>query len=274
LAAAERAAAALARLGGLDRPAQVGSLVLARLEASRALARAARRVLATSEGIRRLLKAIGIPEAKLALVPHAAPPLRVPARPLGVPLRVGFLGVLRSHKGAHVLVDAVRRMPRELSCEVVIRGDLAADPAYVAELRSKAAGETRIQIVDRVPYDRFGEAVGEIDVLVVPSIWAENAPIVLLSALEAGRYVVASNVPGLAGSIHGPAHGSVFPAGDSAALANALTQLVRDPTPVERVRARPGRFEAFPSYLDTLETIYRQAVGSGTAARLAGGVTA
>jgi glycosyltransferase involved in cell wall biosynthesis len=173
-----------------------------------------------------------------------------------------------------VLVDALGLIPADLSCEVVIRGDLAADPAYVADLRRRASGDPRIRIVDRIPHSRFGEALAEVDVLVVPSIWAENAPLVLLSALQAGRYVVVSDVPGLADHVGGAASGRKFPAGDSAALAQVLIELLRDPSPVIEARAQPGGFGSFSSYLDRLERLYEAAAQGAAVRELAGGVSA
>jgi glycosyltransferase involved in cell wall biosynthesis len=207
-----------------------------------------------------MLVAAGFPAERIIVLPHQAPPVAVPTGPVRTPLRIGFLGMLQNHKGAHVLVDAIRRIPADLECEVVIRGDLAADPAYVSQLRRGAQGERRIRIVDQVPYRQFGVALGEIDVLVIPSIWAENAPLVLLSALQAGRYVVASDVPGLTHAIDCPGRGRLFPAGDAAALAQTLTDLLRDSAPVRAARTHPPSSGRFPGYVDALESVYRDAV--------------
>jgi glycosyltransferase involved in cell wall biosynthesis len=270
----DRAVGGLARVAGIDSLENVRAPVLRRMEASRRLLGAARRVLATSERIRGLLVSLGAPGRNIVVVPHQAPPIEVPVRPLGQPLRIGFLGVLLNHKGAHVLVDAVRRLPPDLPCEVIVRGDVNADPNYTAALRAQAAGDARIRIVDRVPQHRFGEALGEIDLLVVPSIWAENAPIVLLSALQAGRYVVVSDVPGLTEAVGGLHAGRAFPAGDGEALARVLVELVRDPAPVRRARERFAGFGGFAGYVDRLEAIYRDAVGTTGVSQGADGTVA
>jgi glycosyltransferase involved in cell wall biosynthesis len=262
LAVLDYAAARLARAAGIDTLEKVRGPVLNRLEASRRLLGAARRVLVTSGRLRNLLVSLGGLRESIEVVPHQAPPVDVPLRPVGDPLRIGFLGVLQDHKGAHVLIEAVRKLPAGLACDVIVRGDLAADARYVAELRASAAGDSRVRIVDRVPHHRFGEALGEIDVLVVPSIWTENVPLVLLSALHAGRYAVVSDVAGLTDAVAGPEAGRAFSAGDSAALAGILAELVRDPTPVRRARERGAGFGGFAGYIDRLEAIYQDVVGA------------
>jgi glycosyltransferase involved in cell wall biosynthesis len=261
LGAVDRAAGTVARAAGMDDFERIRSGVLRRLEASRRLAAAARCVVATSDRIRAALLAIGASGENVVVLPHQPPPIDVPAGPVGDPLRIGFLGSLLNHKGAHVLLDAVRRLPADLRCKIIVRGDVNADPKYTASLRARAKDDPRVRIVDRVPHSRFGEALGEVDLVVVPSIWSENAPIVLLSALAAGRYVVVSNVPGLAGTLNGPDTGRAFPVGDSDALAAILSDLIRDPTPVHRARQRAAGFGGFAGYVDRLEAIYRDAAG-------------
>jgi len=235
------------------------SLVDNRLAAAREAGRVAQRILVATEKIGAMLRAAGLPSDRIMTVPHSAPPVAVADGPVRVPLRIGYLGVLSWQKGAHVLVNALGLLPAGLAFEVLIQGDLSADPAYVRSLKSQIGADERIRIVDRVPFDRFGQALSEIDVLVVPSLWAENAPLVLLSALEAGRYVVVADMPGLTSSLPNNDSGCVVPAGDAAALAQVIEQLVRDPSPVIHARARKGDDAAFARYVDVLESIYREA---------------
>ena len=275
MALLEQSAAVASRLANLDSTEDIRSAVLARLAAGRDLAHAAHRVLATSGRIASMLAAIGIPGEKITVTPHQAPPLAVPSRAPGEPMRIGFLGVLTRLKGAHVLIDAARRIPAGRTFELIVRGDQTADPTYVAELNKMAAEDRRIRIVDKVPHARFAEALGDIDVLVVPSTWAENSPLVLLSALAAGRFVVVSDVPGLVEAVDDPHSGRIFPVGDSEALAKVLVDILTDPAPVRRARARSQGFDKFAGYIDTLEKLYRDATARNrTAGRLSAGVIA
>jgi glycosyltransferase involved in cell wall biosynthesis len=200
----------------------------------------------------------GLPTDRVRIIPHRAPPVSVPESTVGSPLRIGFLGTLRPHKGAHVFVEAARALPREINCQLTVRGDLAIDLQYVAKLKQIATSDPRIQILDKVPYSKFGEAIGALDVVVIPSLWPENLPLVLLTAIEHGRYVVTSDMPGLAAAV-GSDQGAIVPAGDASALAAVLERLVRNPAPVRTIRARKTPPPSFESYVDDLEAMYARA---------------
>ena len=66
------------------------------------------------------------------------------------------------------------------------------------------------------------------DLVVLPSRW-EGLPLTALEALATGRPVVASAVPGLV-EVVAPGTGALVPPQDPAALADALTQRLRDRT--------------------------------------------
>lgn len=256
LAASQRFADLAAMVAGGTR-SDVRNAVDARLRAARELAATASRILVASDHLQSFIAAAGLPHERIIRLPHTSPPVSVDIAPVRNPLRIGFLGTLARHKGAHVLIEAIKTLPDDLPLDVIIRGDFSrADQAYLHRCQQSVTGDKRIRIVDRVAFDRFGEALSEIDVLVVPSLWAENLPLVLLSGLEAGRYAVVSDVPGLTDALPDAASGCAVPAGDAAALAKLLGDLTRDPAPVLAARARDRQGSAFSKYIDALETLY------------------
>jgi glycosyltransferase involved in cell wall biosynthesis len=253
-----RTAVALAGRVGLDRAAPIAAAVAARRAALRPGLAAARRVLATSERIADMLIGEGADPARTVLIPHPPLDVGVDARPVGSPLVIAFLGSLLPHKGALALIEALTRLPLEVAWRAVVIGDRSKDPAYVAKLDAAAAGHARIEVRDRVPFAAVGSVLSEADVVVVPSLWRENRPHVLLDALEGRRYVVAFDQPGVTPEIAASGGGGeVVPAGDVAALAAVLERLARDPAPVAAFRARPRSRHPFAGYVDALETVYR-----------------
>jgi glycosyltransferase involved in cell wall biosynthesis len=66
-------------------------------------------------------------------------------------------------------------------------------------------------------------------VVVVPSRWYENQPMVVLEALARGAPVVGSALGGMPELIEPGATGELVPANDPHALAVALTPYLRDP---------------------------------------------
>lgn len=262
---AEQACDRLACGGGAALREAATQLHRRRQQAALQFAAACLRILVNSPHLRASLLRLGIAEDKVMLAPHA-----VPAQPaqgpdfatVGNPLRIGYFGSLSPHKGPHLLLEAVRRLPAGADCRVILRGNLSGGEAYVRALHRLASSDPRIHIVPPVPIERFSEAVDEVDVVAIPSLWAENAPLVLLTAMQRARYLVISDVPGLTEPAHAVIHKSVVEAGDAAALAAALERLIREPAPVRLARSETPRMDAFSDYVATLESIYAQALAS------------
>lgn len=229
------------------------AIATARRSAARAALRAASAILAGSARIRDVLIAGGANPATTEVLAHAAPPVAVPARPVGTPLAVAFLGTIAPHKGPHVLLDAIDRLPPDVPLAFTLCGPAGPDEAYVQAIAARCAAAGRAVLRPPVAQAGFGALVGAADIVVVPSLWEENRPLVLLTALEAGRYVLTSDMPGLTAAFTPGQGGDVFAPGDAAALAAVLARLARDPAPVRAARAEPVRTSEFPAYIATLE---------------------
>lgn len=150
-------------------------------------------------------------------------PLGRPWQP-GEPVRIGSLGRLHSVKGYDVLIDALAQLPADLpQADVVIAGEGAERAAL--EQRARAAGVT----VDLAGYSNDASAfLSGLHLYVQPSR-SEGLCVAVHEAMQAGLPVVASAVGQLSYSIVDGRNGlTVFP-GDPAALAEALTSLLRKP---------------------------------------------
>ncbi len=169
-------------------------------------------------------------------------------------LTVGFAGALQPHKGAHVLLAALRRLGWTRTRVRVAGG--SDDVAYQERLRRQAEGlhAEFAGVLSRAEMQAF---LGTLDVLVVPSLWPENLPYVLLEAQAARVPVVASNVPGIASQVDDPAR--VFEPGSDEDLARVLARFLE----------RPAREETAPvAHLAEMaratEDVYRRALAAGT----------
>jgi GT2 family glycosyltransferase len=82
----------------------------------------------------------------------------------------------------------------------------------------------------------MAHALADADVLVVPSVWIENAPFIIREAFAAGLPVVASDLGGMAEMVFHDRNGLLFPPGDAGALADQLSRLLHEDGLVERLR--------------------------------------
>jgi glycosyltransferase involved in cell wall biosynthesis len=142
------------------------------------------------------------------------------------PLRVGYVGTLVWHKGVHVLVDAMRHVPRG-QVEALIFGDTETIPDYTAERRASARG-LPIRFMGRFERDDVSEVYSQFDVLVVPSLWLENSPLVIHEAFMAGVPVVGARIGGISDLVRDGENGLLYPPESSSALAATLSDLAKD----------------------------------------------
>ncbi|WP_029558221.1 glycosyltransferase family 4 protein [Xanthobacter sp. 91] len=141
--------------------------------------------------------------------------------------RLGFIGQLARHKGLHLLLCAMRRLDsKQFSLDVY--GDETMDPAYAREVRQLAEG---LEVVFRgtFPVERTAEVLAAMDVLVIPSTWVENSPLILLQALATHTPVVISDVEGMNEFIEEGRNGFGFTQGSDAALTRVIGRFAAEP---------------------------------------------
>ena len=178
-------------------------------------------------------------------------------RPAERPLTFGFFGSYAPHKGPHVLVDAMAEVRGD--CRAVLRGRSSDFVDYSTPLKATAAKDARVTVGEPFQREELAQALAEIDVLVVPSTWHENAPFVVLEARAAGLPVLASRFGGLTEVVQDEVDGELFEAGDSADLARRLQRLVDEPDRLQRYRAAVQPPKTLGAATDEFEAVYADA---------------
>jgi glycosyltransferase involved in cell wall biosynthesis len=104
------------------------------------------------------------------------------------------------------------RLAADLDVDLDVYGE-ASDADYDRRLRGLAGSDRRIRFAGTFASDAFADVVNAADLLVVPSIWYENSPLVLLQALALRCPVLVADVPGLAPHVRGLQDGWKFERG-------------------------------------------------------------
>ena len=171
-------------------------------------------------------------------------------------LRLGFVGTLAPHKGCDILLRAFEVLPPGLDATLSIHGDPKGYEPFMGELRGLAGGDERITFRGPFPREKIGGVLAEIDVLVVPSRWYENAPGVVFEAFAAKVPVVATDVGGLSEVVRHGENGLLVRLEDAGELARQLRRLSEEPGLLEKLRGGIGPVKTVEEYADEIEELY------------------
>lgn len=225
-------------------------------------------LLVSTQAARSRLRSIGPPHALVRELGYGvdadffcpAPP---PDEPGHEPT-VLFLANLQRRKGVLVLMEAFERVAEAVpGSRLLVAGD-GPNEADVRRAAEVSPHRDRIELLGRLDRAASAEAMRSSDVYCLPS-FSEPFGISALEAMSCGRPVVGTNVGGL-GHLIRPDGGRAVPAGDPAALAAALTELLGDP----ELRGRMGSFNrslvesrySWDAVVDELESVYDEVAPS------------
>jgi glycosyltransferase involved in cell wall biosynthesis len=163
-----------------------------------------------------------------------------------------FVGDLSPDKGVQVLLDAYAALQ---------------DPPKLV-LAGRSTEQWRFppgaQWTGPLPHAEVVGLFRSARAVVVPSVWADPCPTVVLEAMAAGRPVVAAASGGIVDMVVDGRTGRLVPPGDVAALTDALADVLADPQRAtaygEAGRDRAREFTV-SSVVERIEQMYREATG-------------
>jgi len=159
-------------------------------------------------------------------------------------------------------------LPDDAKAELYIYGDLNQFPEYGRVLRSLAATDLRnskkIKFAGTFPNTEFGKVLNALDVLVVPSRWYENTPLVIQSALAAKTPVIATNLGGMAELVKHEVNGLTFELNDVASLRLQLMRLLVEPELLAHLTNNIGPERTTAQMVDDIERLYNSACDKKT----------
>ena len=204
------------------------------------------------------LRASGVPQDRLAVLPHGVigatpePNPDASARDDGITTFLLF-GKMKPYKGIDLLIEAFARMPAGLRARSRLRvvGKPYMDLGPVRMLADRLAVADRLSIEPRFVADHeIPELFGPGVVAVFPYREIEASGVLSLAKAYA-RPVIASRLGSFAEMVQEGVHGHLIEAGDVDALARALAHLVTDPAFAARCGDAMGREAlATPSWKD------------------------
>lgn len=138
-------------------------------------------------------------------------------------VRFGFLGRIIPVKGIDLLIRAFNPIDPS-HAELNIYGNLDKTFPYL----KKQVKNPNIHFYGGYKYHNIAEVLTNIDVLVVPSVWYENSPLVIHEALLASIPVITSNLGGMKELIQDGKNGLLFEVGNETELRQTIKKLIQD----------------------------------------------
>ncbi|MAG54779.1 MAG: hypothetical protein CMJ83_00655 [Planctomycetes bacterium] len=162
-------------------------------------------------------------------------PFRNVKRKTSDKLRVGYIGTIAEYKGVGVIIDAVNRLTDLEGVRCDIWGSLESFPDFAESLEGRSA-HPGMRLRGRYAPKAVGKVLGDLDAIIVPSLWYENSPLTIHEAFMAGIPVIASNFGGMAEFVLHEENGLLFEVGDAEDLAVQIRRLHDDRSLLEKLK--------------------------------------
>ena len=153
-----------------------------------------------------------------------------------------LVALLRPRKGVEVLITAMKKVVQyfpDAHLLLVGSDDISEDPDYGNRLRGLTA---QLGLESNISFAGFRDDVPEIlsqsNLMVLPSLFGEGLPMVILEAMTMGVAVIASRVEGVPEIIIDGKDGFLVEPGDSEQLSDKIIELIKDPVLLQDVGQR------------------------------------
>lgn len=236
-----------------------------RVALARSLANVVDVFVAPSRWVATLYAEWGLPAERIAIVPNGHTGSPPPATPniTRSPVTFGFLARATPVKGLRVLLDAVDLL--DLDTRSTARFTIhSSEPDEDADIGRRVASlvHAGAHVRARGGYqpDEVAQLMAEVDWVVVPSVWWENAPLVIQESFASGRPVICSDVGGMAEHVRHGVDGLHFPVGDAAGLAAAIRRACGNQELWARLRGGIRPVRTLDEHREDVLAVYREAL--------------
>lgn len=179
-------------------------------------------------------------------------------------IRFGFIGTLIPSKGAHILIKAFNNIK---SCKMVLKiygKHFNANRifGYYCKIRRMARHNKNIKFMGMFDNKDVAKIFKEIDVLIFPSVWEENSPLVIHEAIISDTFIIASDLGGVGELVKHGQNGFLFKAGDARDLQKKMEHIIENPLDTESLKNNMPKVKSIKDNAEELEGIYNSLIKS------------
>jgi len=187
---------------------------------------------------------------------------RVGASGSGGVVRLLFVGQVTEAKGIEFVLRILEPLAAHYSFEIVIVGS----GPILGRLRERYERAAWVKFAGRVPTAEVAGYMVSSDLMLFPSLWFENSPLVVRQANQLGLPILASCVGGIPELVGHGVNGLLLPPGDEEQWRNCLGELLGCPDKLQRLGA--GARESASDYDgdllgEAVVRLYERTIGAG-----------
>lgn len=142
-------------------------------------------------------------------------------------LRFGYIGSIIPSKGLDVLLKAWSKVSGQ-NIQLKVYGNLDTDKKYKKEIMRLRKECKNVKFLGTFFPNEVAKVFSGIDVLIIPSKWFENAPLVLRNALLSHTPVIATNLGSLVEIVSEKESGLLFENGNDDDLAEKINNIIKN----------------------------------------------
>ena len=144
--------------------------------------------------------------------------------------------------------------------ELLLYGSPGPGAPYYEKLVELCDGDRSVIFAGTFPETELGKRLSEIDVLVIPSRWHENSPLVMLYALATKTPLIVSAVKGMTEFVRNGENGLTFKRGSLADLTGVMEKLMKNPKTIEDFSRQADYRKTVSDHVDEIESLYQEIV--------------
>jgi glycosyltransferase involved in cell wall biosynthesis len=231
----------------LEERAEHDGLALTRLArwCQHAVWRGADHVLPVTRVLAGYVRAAGVPEDRICVIPNGSHPERLATAPDGATAKhrlgldgrlvLGFTGFVRQWNRLDRVLELIARDGKTLNLHLLLVGDGPARLALEA-LAADLEVADRVTVTGVIQPDNITTHVAAFDIALIPGVTSYASPLKLFEYMALARPVIAPDTPNIREILADGEDALLFDPRDECAFAAAILRLARD----QELRARLG----------------------------------